>query len=208
MVKKNKFGLKKHIPEKVRAVVRRQSQFGCVRCRKAVYQYEHIDPPYAETKVHEADKICLLCGSCHDAVTRGQIAKETIAAHYRETQAGTADPPWSGFDLSGRGLVIQIGGCRFTAPRGIFRINGKEILAFEPPEVSGAPPRLTGEFYDASGKRTLVIERNEYTFSDGLSDVRIEGRVLRIQSENGPALEIEMRPPNELRIRSPKNVQG
>ena len=65
----NKHDLSRAIPAKVKLDVRQRSKFGCVICRSAVCQYEHIDPEFADAKSHEAEHICLLCGSCHDKVT-------------------------------------------------------------------------------------------------------------------------------------------
>ena|SRR5262245_8258957 len=106
----NQHGLSRHIPNDVKLAVRRLSKFGCVRCRNAIYQYEHIDPQFADARVHDPHVICLLCGSCHDRVTRGQVSKKTIKELYAKVQNDSAvKPPWSDFDLSTQECQIVIG---------------------------------------------------------------------------------------------------
>jgi hypothetical protein len=119
----------------------------------------------------------LLCASCHDRVTRGQIAKETIKALYEQVQRDpTVSPPWSEFDLSGHQPEISIGTSTFHSPSTILRINVEDLLAFNRPEVAGAPPRLSGSFYDAAGAKLMRIEKNEWVLGEGMADCQIVGR--------------------------------
>ncbi len=199
----NRHGLSRHIPANVKAEVRRLSKFGCVRCRNAVYQYEHIDPEFADAHSHEPDAICLLCGSCHDRVTRGQLSKQTVKQAYEHVQSDAAVlPPWSEFDLSaGRQCEVAIGSSTFYAPSEIFRVNGEVILAFDRPEDSGTPPLLSGSFYNSAGEKIFEIDRNEWTLPSPMTDCVLEGRKLRISSQpNQIALEIEIFPPNKISI--------
>lgn len=53
-------------------------KIGCVLCGKAICQFEHVDPPFSQAKAHDPSKITLLCGYCHDKVTRSLISKNTI----------------------------------------------------------------------------------------------------------------------------------
>lgn len=46
----NKYGLKDTISSLVKREVRQRCGFGCVNCGNAVYQYEHLDPTFAEAK--------------------------------------------------------------------------------------------------------------------------------------------------------------
>jgi hypothetical protein len=58
---RNRFGLSRHISHEVKAEIRRRSKFGCVRCRNAIYTYEHIDPPFSDAKAHDPGAIPPLC---------------------------------------------------------------------------------------------------------------------------------------------------
>ncbi len=79
----NKHGLSRYIPQHIKRELRQRSRFGCVICRRGFYQYEHIDPPFEDAKTHVPDRMCCLCGSCHDAVTRGQLSKALLLQKYR-----------------------------------------------------------------------------------------------------------------------------
>ncbi|GAA3997406.1 hypothetical protein GCM10022211_03460 [Sphingomonas humi] len=76
----NKHGLSRTIPADVKREVRQSCQFGCVRCRASLYQYDHFDPEYADATEHAADGIALLCPTCHDLKTKGVLT----AARVRE----------------------------------------------------------------------------------------------------------------------------
>lgn len=69
----NKHGFSRYIPQETKLEIRRRSKFGCVVCRCAFYQYEHIIPEYHDADEHNPDNMCLLCGHCHDKVTRGIV---------------------------------------------------------------------------------------------------------------------------------------
>ena len=79
-IKTNQHGLKRQIPPDVAFQVRSECGFGCVVCGNAVYEYEHIDPPFAEAKQHEAARIALVCGGCHSPKTRGFTSADLIKA--------------------------------------------------------------------------------------------------------------------------------
>src|SRR5574337_274292 len=78
MAEVNKFGLSRDIPDLIKREVRQKCGFGCVVCGSAVYQYEHLEPLFPDAKNHDPNGIVLLCGGCHDRVTRGMLSKETI----------------------------------------------------------------------------------------------------------------------------------
>ena len=74
----NKHGLSRTIPEPVKREVRQRCGFGCVVCGSAIVQYHHFNPLFEEAQVHFADGINLLCGKCHDKVTRGMIGDRQV----------------------------------------------------------------------------------------------------------------------------------
>ena len=93
MPMQNQYGLSIKRPAGVERQVRKNSKFGCVVCRSAFYQYEHIDPVFADAREHNPDHMCLLCGGCHHKVTIGHLSKSSVARHYEAARAGEVDPP-------------------------------------------------------------------------------------------------------------------
>jgi hypothetical protein len=55
---RNRFGLGRHIPQEAKAEIRRRSKFGCIKCRNAIYTYEHIDPLFVDAKAHDPNAMC------------------------------------------------------------------------------------------------------------------------------------------------------
>ena len=105
----NRFGLSRDIPNETKRLIRQRCGFGCVVCGSAFYQYEHVDPNFADARVHDPERIALLCGSCHDRVTRGALSKETVkrwALHPRAKELGFSFGP---FDIGLHRPVIVAG---------------------------------------------------------------------------------------------------
>jgi hypothetical protein len=74
----NAHGLSRDIPDPIKREVRQRCGFGCVNCGRAVYQYEHLDPEFVDATLHDPKHIVLLCGWCHDLVTRGLLSKDSV----------------------------------------------------------------------------------------------------------------------------------
>jgi hypothetical protein len=201
-VNENRHGLSRDIPAEVQREIRQRCKFGCVICRRALYTYEHIDPPFSEALEHDPSRMCLLCGDCHGAVTRGVWSKEKVWAAYRRVRS---DPsiyaPHHEFDLQGGSLEIGLGDCIFEQPAAVFKIDGQVVLGFSDPEYPGGLPLLSGLFCDDRGKRILTIERNAWRADAGSWDIRVEGP--RISIWTAPrqlALKLKLIPPRSLRI--------
>lgn len=163
MTQINKRGLSRRIPEAIARKVRQNSKFGCVHCRSALYQYEHIGPTFEEAFEHDPEKICLLCGGCHDRVTRGHLSKATVAADYARVRSEPVDPPFSEFDLQDHLLTIELGSNRFVGAHVIFEIDGATLLEFARPEEGSKFPELTGTFSDDQGRELFAIDHNLWT---------------------------------------------
>jgi hypothetical protein len=89
---RNRFGLPKHIPEDVKAEVRRRSKQGCVICRAIAYDYHHIEPRF-EAQEHNPKHICLLCLHHHGEVTRGRLTKQQVLSAYERVQQSAKVSP-------------------------------------------------------------------------------------------------------------------
>ena len=198
----NRHGLSRTIPTEVRREIRRRSKFGCVICRCAVYQYEHIDPPFAEASAHDPAKMCLLCGRCHDQVTRGRVSKQTVLRRYLEVQNSEAvGRPFEALDLYSSRIDVHIGSAIFEQPRTILEINGEAILSISPAHDGEAFPSLNGVFYDTRQREILRIDDNVWFAQNTAWDVQVTGTSLAILVDgNRVALRMELSPPNLVRL--------
>jgi len=198
----NKYNLSRHIPKKIAREVRLRSKFACVNCRNAIYQYEHIDPEFNEATEHDPEKICLLCGSCHDKVTRGRLSKETIRKKYQEVQGNNdIKPPFDEFDLSVSSPVIRLGTSSFEYAKKIIVFGDETILSIDKPENGNSFPTISGSFYDNKGTKLLEIQNNEWISNITSWDIVVEGNKLTIfSSPKEIVLEIVITPPNQITI--------
>ena len=197
----NKHGLQRRLPGAIAREVRQRSKFGCVKCRSAVCQYEHIDPEFSEATAHEPSGICLLCGHCHDKVTRGHLSKATVKECYEAVQASpNVRRPFDEFDL-GQELTVVLGSCIFHKPRTLLEIDGKTALAIGPPEEGAAFPALSGSFADNSGNELLRIDRNIWSGSSTAWDVEVQGPTITIRpSPRVVGLRLRVDPPDKISV--------
>ena len=183
---KNRHGLSRHIPAKIAREVRRRSKFGCVICRRGIYQFEHIDPPFESATSHDASKICCLCGGCHELVTRGHLSKAAIQKKYLEIQRAKIDevqPPTGPLDFHDGKAELLIGGITYRqAPAAIVRYHGVDVMTVRP-GAGGQPGEITAIFTDESGNETLRLVRNEWQGVLDAWDIEIEGTKLTVRSK-------------------------
>lgn len=179
----NQFGLKRKIPADIRREVRQRSKFGCVICRSAIYQYEHILPEFKDAKEHHADNIALLCPTCHNNVTKKRIPKSVVQKHYAEVQQEVFNlPPRDSeyFVNHYQHLRVDIGKCKFNEHRAIINIDGIDVLSYRKDQESGGYV-VTGRFYDSKGNKLFEIIDNEWIGPTDIWDVEQEGTRLVIR---------------------------
>ena len=199
----NRHGLQRHIPTDIALDIRRRSKFGCVVCRCAIYQYEYIDPEFSDAQTHEPDRICLLCGGCHDRVTRGRLSKETVKAKYLEIQTSSEiRRPFEELDLSAQNICVKLGTARFESARHLLRINGVDMLSITPPKDGSSFPSLNGVFCDRAGKEIFQITDNVWEGPTDAWDVRVAGQDVVVKVDGGrTALALTIAPPGEITIK-------
>lgn len=191
---KNKFGLSREIPAPIKRTVRQECRFGCVLCGQAIYQYEHITP-FHKVNDHIPKNIALLCGTHHDQVTRGLIAKDTVRKKRLNPYRLSHRWPHTTFDPVVEDLPVILGGAHFFSPKTVLSVFGQNLLSVREPEEPGAPIRLSAEFYDDSGKKTLAIDDNECTFNRYSWDIEARGTRFTIRKAPGViALRIRLAP--------------
>lgn len=198
----NQHGLSRHIPADIALQIRQRSRFGCVMCRCAIYQYEHIDPEYVDARAHEPDNICLLCGGCHDRVTRGRLSKDTVKAKYAEVQAAEdAGAPFEQLDLAANDISVVLGTATFDYASSLLRINGEDLLSITPPRDGASFPTLNGIFCDRNGNEIFRVTDNVWQGSTDAWDIEVVGTTVTIKAEeHRPALSFQIIPPKTIRV--------
>lgn len=199
---KNRFGLSRNIPTSVKRKIRKNSKFGCVICRCGIYEYEHIDPEFSDALEHDPSKMCLLCGQCHNKVTKGVLSKKTVFNYYNKIQNGVeSKSPWESFDLESNHIIVKIGNSSFHGAKELIRFGDKVILSIEPPENGSSFPTLSGAFTKDDGSMMFSIERNEWQGCNDAWDIEFKGNELTIKtSAKKVALKLRLNPPREIQI--------
>ena len=195
----NTHGLSRDIPNPIKREIRQRCGFGCVCCGSAIYQYEHVDPPFTEAMAHKPDKIALLCGRCHDCVTKGLWSKDKVKDGMQAPKCLEDGFSFGAFDVGPAWPQVVLGDAHCRETRAILVVYGERLLEVEPPEVASAPFRLSGRFYGEDGGLIFEIVRNEWRGPISNWDVELSGPRITIRS--GPrriALMIRVDPPNKL----------
>lgn len=197
----NKFGLSRDIPAKIKREVRQRCGFGCVHCGGAIYQYEHVDPEFADAREHKSDCIVLLCGGCHDRVTRKLLSKQTIKRNGLSPKCKDLGFSFGPFDIGQEEPEIVIGGMRFKNVTTLIRIYGESIFSVSPPEEEGGPFRINAVISDRDGRELLHVKENEWLTNSENWDVEVVGQRIVIKKSLGDiVLSIRSNPPNGLII--------
>lgn len=202
MTENNKHGLSRYIPVDVRQDIRRRSKFGCVVCRRGFYQYEHIDPPFTNAKIHDPECICCLCGFCHDLVTRGHLSKESVMISYQKIQAkkqSEVSSPVGPLDFHDGSAELLIGNLLYSpAVQTILRYHGEDIIRVVPGK-DGEPGMISAVFTDESGYEVLRLDENEWVGSLENWDIEVVGQRLKVRREGGNILlQLRLDPPGRI----------
>lgn len=199
---KNKFGLSRSISSQVKIQVRLNSKNGCVNCRKGIYQYEHILPEFKDAKIHDPERICCLCASCHDKVTRGLLSKETISRKYLEIKNST-EPifPSEFFDFYGENTFLKFGDLisRVT-PNSLLTCYGQSLFSIIPGKENEIG-KINALFFDGDNKKLFEINGNEWIGPNDYFDLEIIGQKFTLRLPNGKiGLKLIHNPPNGIEI--------
>lgn len=181
----NKYGLTDTIPNPVKREVRQRCGFGCVNCGNAVYQYEHLEPTFAEAKEHNPEHIVLLCGGCHDRVTRTILSKETIKLRSQKPICKQKGFSFGPFDLGLVEPIVKIGTLTCKNVESLIQIDGESILSIKKPEGEGTPFRINAYLTDRDGVEILKITDNEWVTSTSNWDVEVVGPKITIRKNLG-----------------------
>lgn len=181
----NKYGLNDTIELGIKRQIRQRCGFGCVNCGNAVYQYEHVEPTFAEAKEHDPDCIVLLCGGCHDRVTRKILSKETIKLRSKNPICKQNGFSFGPFDLGFVEPTIKIGTLLCRSVDSLIQVDGESIFSIKKPECEGAPYRVNAFIADRDGREILKIVENEWVTTTKNWDVEVVGPRITIRKGLG-----------------------
>jgi hypothetical protein len=183
----NKYGLSRDIPSEVKRAIRQQAAFGCVICGFAIYQYEHVAPQFSDATTHDPEYMTLLCGSCHDQVTRGIISKEKVIEAMAQPKCKQKGFTFGFFDIGRKPPVVQFGNSIFESDDDfvLFDVNGKDLLRFNAPVEPNEPFTLTASFYDKEQAFIFGIVRNEWKGNVSSWDIETVGKTITIRCGPG-----------------------
>lgn len=196
----NKYGLSRNIPSSVKREVRKKSGYGCVICGLGIYTYEHVDPLFSEAKSHDPNKIVLLCGGCHNRITKGIWSKDKVRLTMNNPFSLSKGYTRDYFDIS-EPFGVNIGRIYFyeNETGELLRINGDTLLSIKIDEEGS--PKLSGKFCSSSGKLLFEIVDNEWQGSLESWDIEAVGKRLIIKEEKRKILlQILANPPHIISI--------
>lgn len=189
---KNRFGLSRNIPEKIKFQVRKNSGFGCVICGLGIYEYEHIEPEFKDAKEHIADNITLLCSQCHSKKTRKFLSKETILSSIKKPFSLKNGYVNEFLDINlDNPITILIGDSKFRNCPIPIRFKNKDIIRIEKSDETPNQYKLSCEFLDKTGKNSLKIENNEWIANSENWDIITKAGQLIIKNKEEIYLIIE-----------------
>ena len=190
----NVHGLSRGIPEPVARDVRQRCGFGCVICGCGIIQYHHFDPPFGEAHRHDSHGITLLCGRCHDKVTRGLIGANSVrqadAAPFCRQAGVTRDMLF----LGARATTVRLG-CALFSAEAIIQVDDTILFGFSKPQVD-SPLLLNANLPRENGGTLLRIVNNEWQVGVDNFDVYTKGPRLVVQEKEGE-LALELRYPGD-----------
>ncbi|HXC17855.1 MAG TPA: hypothetical protein VNV60_10480, partial [Holophagaceae bacterium] len=198
---KNQHGLSRDIPEDVAKSVRRDCGFGCVICGASIVTYEHIGPEFKDAKEHDPACIALLCGGCHDKVTRKFWSKEKVRQARNAPKCKGTGFSRGELDFGSHHPYIHFAGVLLRNCPIPVEVSGVPVFSITPPEEDGAPFRLSATFTDPHGHPSFEILNNVWELHSGSWDAECVGGRIEIRSHEGPyTLIVKMEPPNGIRI--------
>lgn len=175
-------------------------------CRAFAYQYEHIEPTFANASSHDPDNICLLCGDHHYQVTQKLLSKEQVKKAYKRVQESEhIKSPFHSILLTGS-LELTAGTSTFshmTPVSAVLEYDGARILEIgyvEDEVCGGSRPSINGSVYDLEGTEIAAFEDNCLTVLNDPDDLELKKSLLTVKRGRAIALQIEFHPPNRIQI--------
>lgn len=178
--------------------VRQRCGFGCVICGSAIIQYHHFDPPFADAREHRAEGITLLCGGCHDRVTRRVWSDEKVKAanaNPKAKQSGAHEL----LDLTAP-VTLVLGTMIFVGIGALITIGDDCLLELR---FTADGPSLNARFFDDENRPTVTVVDNELQFCADAWDIEAIGPTLVVRRGlNDIAFKALLHPPHGVYVRA------
>lgn len=159
----NKYGLSRTIPADIKSQIRRADGYGCVKCGNLFIEYEHIDPLFCEAKVHDPQRITLLCKSCHGDSTGKRLPKELIKKFKANPYCKNKGVVRGEFYPDPTNMEIYCGSSLFKDTQIIFEINGKPLIWVSRDDYNAFSPIFYNAiFYDSDGNKVGYLNKNQF----------------------------------------------
>jgi len=200
-VKVNQYGLPRDIPDAVKRQVRRGCGFGCVLCGGSIIEYEHVDPPFSEAKVHDPERIALLCPRCHAKVTRTFLSKDTVKGAMGDPFCKKTGYASEFLDIGQVHPKVVFAGVTLTHCPIPVEVKGVPLFEIKEAEEPGAPFRLSASFSNSRGEPSLEIVDNEWRVYGTNWDAEAIGGAITIRDNPGHvSLRLVANPPDGVTI--------
>jgi hypothetical protein len=194
---RNKHGLSRVIPDPVKRAVRQRCRFCCVICGAIPYQYHHFNPLYEDARAHLPEGITLLCGACHDKVTRGFWSASKVATADTGPY-GSSCHPHAFMELRAP-VWFLLGSMVFRGEGPLLSINQDTLISLEFSTEEG--PLLNASLFDLSGQECITIRNNELLARNQNWDVEMNGPNLTVRdAPRNVILEIRFCPPHGIHL--------
>jgi len=181
----NQFGLTRDIPDPVKRQVRQACGFGCVVCGASIIEYEHVDPQFAEAKVHDPARITILCPQCHAKVTTGFLSRGTVIDAMRDPTCRRTGSASEFLDIGKEHPKVVFAGVTLTNCLMPVVARGLPLFMVQKAETAGAPFMLSANFFNSQGQPSLQVVDNEWRVSEENWDVEATGGKIVIRDAPG-----------------------
>jgi len=198
MGERNRYGLRRSIPSRIKRLVRQDCGFACVMCGSLGMHYDHFAPEFAHCRKHTATGIALLCPTCHQDKTAGRLSGEKVALARARAKNRWGDPRWRS-QFSGKTVRLRIGTNLLIGPSVGLAFGSLALL-----EIHAGRDRL--ESWTLSGTLThgagtvARFDRNDIIACSGNWDVELAGTHLAFRTAPGQVVLMLSLEPDELAI--------
>ena len=158
---------------------------------------------YADATMHDPENICLLCGSCHDKVSRKHYSKNFIKNKYKEIQ--NIDD--SNEDFSSQPLLPQmedqsifISKFNFSGSQNIIVYKGAPIISIKQNFENGGR-EIDFCLFDERNNLLFEIEKNVCKTYNKAYDFEVKGNNFKLYSRRSKIVELEILNDREIRIK-------
>lgn len=186
----NKFGLKRYIPSEIRKKIRIDAGYGCVICGNLFVDYEHIQPEFNEAKVHDPDKMTLLCAACHDKVTRRVFSKQKVWKAKANPMTKKAGYARDMLDPNTTQMELLLGNSSIDLNQLVLVLHNKPILWFSKSDDSDSPYEINFILHNERSQVVGYINKNIVSGVVAENDITATGCRLEIKKDRVIFVEI------------------